>query len=272
MAEHAVHMAERFGSDLILAHVREVSGYYYATYELPGDPGAIDAALDRNNREQLADLVRRVSIGKPIETLVVSGDPAQRIEELIQQRHADLVMMATHGYGTFRRFILGSVTAKVLHDTHCPVFTGTHVPEVAKFDPEPYKRVACAIDLKEHSEVVLRWAWDFTQAWGADLIVLHAAPTLDTNGTYVTSLPADTRDLLVGHAEAEIEKLCKKVGCKAEVHVECANLSQYVKDMVKETYADAIVIGRSAGESIVGRLHTHAYSLIRESPCPVISV
>jgi nucleotide-binding universal stress UspA family protein len=132
IAEHAVHMAERFGSALILAHVKEPTAYRYATYGLPGDTGAIDASLDRDSREQLAALVRQVSLGKPIETVDVSGDPAQQIKELIEQRHADLVMMATHGYGTFRRFILGSVTAKVLHDTGCAVFTGTHVPEVAK--------------------------------------------------------------------------------------------------------------------------------------------
>jgi nucleotide-binding universal stress UspA family protein len=271
MAKHAVHMAERFGANLILAHIREMHDYYYRSFGLPGDTNPTDAGLERETREQLANLAKEVSLGKPIETMVVSGDAAQRIEEVIKERHVDLVMMATHGYGPFRRFILGSVTAKVLHDTDCPVFSGTHVPDVAKFNPEPYKRVACAIDLKEHSEAVLRWAFDFAQAWGADLIVLHAAPTLETDGIYTTSLPADTRDLLVGHAEAEIEKLCKKVGCTAEVHIECADLTRYVKDMVEETYADVVVIGRSAGKG-VGRLRTHAYALIREAPCPVISV
>ncbi len=37
--------------------------------------------------------------------------------------------MPTHGYGPFRRFILGSVTAKVLHDADCPVWTGVHLEE-----------------------------------------------------------------------------------------------------------------------------------------------
>jgi nucleotide-binding universal stress UspA family protein len=249
-----------------------MSDHYYRSFDLPGDTTPTDAALEGNVRQQLADLVQEVSLGKPIEAVFASGDPTQRIQELIEQRHADLVMMATHGYGTFRRFILGSVTAKVLHDAHCPVFTGTHVPDVAKFDPEPYKRMACAIDLGPHSEAVLRWASDFAQGWGADLIVLHAAPTLGSNGSYVTALPADTRDLLVGHAEAEIEKLCKKVGCTPEVHVECAELNPYVKAVVDETYADLVVIGRSPAQDMVGRLHAHAYALIREAPCPVISV
>ena len=41
--------------------------------------------------------------------------------------------MPTHGYGPFRRFILGSNTAKVLHDADCPVWTGVHVEEIPAF-------------------------------------------------------------------------------------------------------------------------------------------
>ena len=38
--------------------------------------------------------------------------------------------MPTHGLGKLRRFILGSVTAKVLHDLEAPVLTGAHVEGV----------------------------------------------------------------------------------------------------------------------------------------------
>ena len=38
-----------------------------------------------------------------------------------------VILMPTHGYGPFRRFILGSNTAKVLHDADCPVWTGVHL-------------------------------------------------------------------------------------------------------------------------------------------------
>ena len=39
------------------------------------------------------------------------------------------MIMPTHGYGVFRRFLLGSVTSKVLHDLGCPVLTGAHLTE-----------------------------------------------------------------------------------------------------------------------------------------------
>ena len=37
--------------------------------------------------------------------------------------------MSTLGEGAFYRFLLGSVTAKVLHESHCPVWTGAHLEE-----------------------------------------------------------------------------------------------------------------------------------------------
>src|SRR4051812_35255270 len=45
-----------------------------------------------------------------------TGDAARAIAECVGARQIDLVMMPTHGYGMFRRALLGSVTTKVLHD------------------------------------------------------------------------------------------------------------------------------------------------------------
>jgi hypothetical protein len=35
--------------------------------------------------------------------------------------------MSTQGYRAFHRFLLGSVTSMVLHESHCPVWTGAHL-------------------------------------------------------------------------------------------------------------------------------------------------
>jgi nucleotide-binding universal stress UspA family protein len=56
------------------------------------------------------------------------------------------------------------------------------------------------------------------------------------------------------------------------VRVETADVGQFVKDKLDKSDADVLVIGRSRDTGVLGRLRTHAYALIRESPCPVISV
>jgi nucleotide-binding universal stress UspA family protein len=42
--------------------------------------------------------------------------------------------------------------------------------------------------------------------------------------------------------------------------------------MAKEHGANLLVIGRGSASGIFGRLRANAYSIIRESPCPVVSV
>jgi nucleotide-binding universal stress UspA family protein len=274
-AEHAVVLAKRFQSQLVLTHVIPPAPFEYAAF----DGGAYTGTS--MNREQeirvtmeqrLSALAEKIGGKQAIQTKVLIGDPAGEIKRLVQELGVDLLVMPTHGYGPFRRFVLGSLTTKVLHDVSCPVFTGAHIPEVTPFNPEPYKRIACALDLGPHSEAVLRWAWDFARAHEEDLTVIHAAPVLEIGGAYGDLFPAETRQGLLKAARAEIQTLIDKVGCRADVQVECASPASFVHDVTDKNYVDVLIIGRSPDHGLLGRLRTHAYSIIREAPCPVISI
>ncbi len=60
-------------------------------------------------------------------------------------------MLPTHGRAPLRRFLLGSVTAKVLHDLTVPVWTG-HPLRI------PYTSILAAIDTSDEAEAVIRAA------------------------------------------------------------------------------------------------------------------
>src|SRR5262249_47338774 len=111
----------------------------------------------------------------PTTRLALEGDPARRIAEYAGKEKADLIMMPTHGYGPFRRFLLGSVTAKTLHDVECPVWTSAHVAENPPL-PAGYRNILCAIDLSPNSLPLLRWASLFACEQGAKLKLAHAIP------------------------------------------------------------------------------------------------
>lgn len=49
------------------------------------------------------------------------GDPAYAIIEQAKASQSDLIMMGTHDRGGFSRFLMGSVSHSVLHQTPCPV-------------------------------------------------------------------------------------------------------------------------------------------------------
>lgn len=274
-AEHAAALAKRFESELIFVHVVPRAPFEYAAFEGGAYTGAFwpkEEELEESAQKYMDGFVKKVGGDVEVETVILNGDPINEIEKLTTERPTDLVLVPTHGYGVFRRFVLGSVTSKLLHDLECPVFTGAHIPEVVPFNPHPYDRVACAIDLGAESEEVLRWAMDLAKSVDAELTVIHAAPSLEYGATYGDWFPVDARDVLVKGAAERLAKLMAKVGCDATTHVDSADAIAYVRDMAEESKADVLVIGRSPKKGVWGRLRTHAYGIIRESPCPVISV
>src|SRR5260370_967020 len=128
---YAGELALHFHSELILMHVlpplhseygMQITGSMLVdVYRSRADQAERD--LNAFEPEALAGLNAR--------RLLLHGDPASKIVELAQREHVDLIAMPTHGYGPFRRFILGSNTAKVLHDADCPVWTGVHMEEAS---------------------------------------------------------------------------------------------------------------------------------------------
>src|SRR5208282_1111756 len=130
VVHQAAALARHFHSELVLLHV--VTARSHAA-GVPED-GPKLAAWD-----MVAEMIREAqkngdqSLGPELEGLairrvLVKGDPAQAIVQTGQVERADLIMMPSHGY-TFNQFLLGSVTAKVLYGTECPVWTGAHVEE-----------------------------------------------------------------------------------------------------------------------------------------------
>ena len=104
-----------------------------------------------------------------VKRVLLYGDPAHEIVKYADSEKADLIVLPTHGYGPFRRFLLGSVTAKVLHDAQCPVWTGVHTEETARLDSVSFGRILCALDPWNSDDNALSWAWQFGCEIGAQV-------------------------------------------------------------------------------------------------------
>ena len=273
-AEHAVVLAKKFDSNLIFLHTVPRTAYEYTGFEggayVANLPTKVELAT--NAEQRLATLIEKVSPDRPVAKLVLFGYPADEIIRQTHETEIDLIVMPTHGYGVFRRFLLGSVAAKVLHDVTCPVLTGAHVPEIPPTAANPYQRIVCAVDLTEHSEVVLRWAHEFAQAYGAKLDLIHVVPEITHGTPYGEWYPTNLGDILVKTGREKADDVLKKAGCEAEVHITSGAVSREVKNFAEQSGADLVIVGRSSGEASLGRLKANAYGIVRESPCPVISV
>lgn len=54
---------------------------------------------------------------------VVQGNPAEEIASAAEKENADVIVIATHGWTGWRRFVFGSVAEKVVRLASCPVLT-----------------------------------------------------------------------------------------------------------------------------------------------------
>lgn len=61
------------------------------------------------------------SVGLNVTKAVEDGQPAEKIVDYAEASGIDLIIMSTHGRGGVRRFLVGSVTDKVIRSTHLPV-------------------------------------------------------------------------------------------------------------------------------------------------------
>ena len=101
------------------------------------------------------------------------------IVDFAHNNDVDLIMMPTHGYGPFRTLLLGSVTAKVLHDAQCPVWTAAHVEDTPSRDHIKPRNILCALDATEKSVPIMQWASDLRKAMGAALRLVHVIPSME---------------------------------------------------------------------------------------------
>jgi len=180
----------------------------------------------------------------------------------------DLIMMPTHGYGTFRSLLIGSVTAKVLHDARCPVWTAAHAAEQrASHIP---RTIICSVDGTPQSADLMRWASEFSGRCGATLQLLHVVPPITDWAAFEGDRKLQEEEREAAHAR--LESLRKLAGIDAPLRVAVGPIAPTVAERAHEEEADLVIIGRGQIGAPLARLRTHAYAIIQRSPCPVLSV
>ena len=257
-AHYAGTLACHFGCELVLLHVLIPPQYEFGAVDVAG---SMLAELCRDRMAQaerdLADFLAGDLSRLKVRRLVLEGDPSASIVDFAHNEHCDLIVMPTHGYGPFRRFILGSNTAKVLHDADCPVWTGVHLEDAPAALSIPIRRVLCAVDMGPQSSRTLDWAAGFAREFGAGLTLLHVSPC--------------GPDIQLTAAE-ELRHLLESAGAQAELELKSGEPATVICAAAEALKADLLVIGRGSAAGNYGRLRTNAYAIIRQSPCPVVSV
>jgi nucleotide-binding universal stress UspA family protein len=231
-------------------------------------PAGSDPVALRNSLQAHLDKLAIDGLESPPARVTAVGDPAVKIAEFTRDNAVDLVMIPTHGHGRFRSLLLGSVTLKVLHDVHCPVWTAAHAEK--QHTQELPRKILCAVDGSEKSLSLVQWATEFSQQVGASVQVLHVVRpisdwlSLETEQALQEELRAEARN--------RIESSLKSAGLDLPLRVAVGEIVATITEEARQEGADLIVLGRGAIHETLGRLRTHTHGIIQRSPCPVLSL
>ncbi len=121
--DYAKDLAEKFDSEILIFNSQEIS----PSFVWLNDPVIINNTeydpekIAHDIVEQTSELLRKKNPNLKIHLKTSLGDPAHAILDIAESEECDLILMSTHGMKAVRRFLLGSVTNKVVHHAHIPV-------------------------------------------------------------------------------------------------------------------------------------------------------
>jgi nucleotide-binding universal stress UspA family protein len=120
--EPAVALARRFGARLVLTFVEEDRlPPLVVEYMAVGVEDVLSQQVDRAKTRLEEFAAAQLSGVEDLELVIGVGTPHVEIVRLAEEKHADLVVIATHGRGFISHAILGSTAERVLRRAHCPV-------------------------------------------------------------------------------------------------------------------------------------------------------
>jgi nucleotide-binding universal stress UspA family protein len=279
--DHALALARFHQAEVELAYVSEPL--------LPGPfaPASYPpwAALDPAVRGRLQSALEALAApagegGVPVRFAVYEGGVVAEILGRARAWPADLVVMGTHGRGGFERWVLGSVTEKVLRKAPCPVLT---VPPPAgglrPSGPVLFRAIVCPVDFSEASLAALRHALRLAEESRAEITVLHVLDFLveDEPGARIAGfdvpefrryLEKDARERLRGVVPAEARDWCRP-----REEVSGGRPWGEILRVAEERQADLVVMGvRGRNPVDIVLFGSTTQHVVRGARCPVLVV
>ena len=269
LAHQAATMARHFNSEMVILHVMTARSHAAGVPEDSRELARWDllAAITKQAQNQGDSSLGPELEGLTIRCKLVVGDVAEAIVQTAQDEKADLIMMPSYSF-TFYQFLLGSVTAKVLHGTECPVWTGAHVeePPGQKF---AIHNVLGAVEFGPRADITVSWAAQMAAEFGAHLTLANVTASVEFWGPGGIYVNEEWKKELVADASGQMAKLQKDMGTKADVFIGSGDVPKALSQAAQQTKADLLVTGCYP---YGGNLGIHGYGIICAVPIPVLSV
>ena len=163
-------LAHRFDAPLVLCHVVPGQVMVHSHFYVDFNALEMDHARQVDQaRERLETLAADHDVDARI--IIRSGYAADELAAVASDEGIDLVICATHGLTGIKRFLIGSVTERLLKILHCPLFVLHDRPEA---DPcGPLRKILVGCDFSEDSRMAVNYGLSLAQEFEAELHLVH---------------------------------------------------------------------------------------------------
>ncbi len=167
-------LAKEFEADLILCHVvsnmvlMSSAGQAYIASE------KIEAERRQDAASRLADMAKTLDMD--CDTLISTGHPADELARIAEKNGVDMVVAATHGGSGVKRFLVGSVTDRLVKTLSCPVLVlhGDAEPDVLPGDRNKLlNKILVGCDFSPDSSLAFQYGLSLAQEFETDLFLAH---------------------------------------------------------------------------------------------------
>lgn len=264
-----------------LSLVMEAKGQLHLVHATPLPPFGLDedpgseliGSMRDAGREQLDAFLEDVNDrGIPIAASVREADPAHVIHEVARDPDVKLIVMGSNGRRGLDRFLLGSVTARVVQGAPVPVLV---VREEAEHAGQPMRSILMATDFSEESmrvePIVAMWARRFN----AEVEVIHVVrETAVLFAPYAVVGSSDFEGELYEASTQRMKKVLERLshyGVEAKSRIVYGHPEEEILTRAESTNVDLIAMGTRgyAGFSRV-MLGSVAQRVIAHAPCNVV--
>ena len=276
--EFALPLAKHFGATVHVVHVYEGAHQFSSIATSPMLWSDVEIA------QRLAEQVQRRFGTHPRtqDCHIRTGKPFQEIIATAQELEADLIVIATHGHGGFKRLTLGSTTEKIIRHAPCPVLVvreATRGPIKTAAEGIVLEKILVPVDFSECASEGAKYASVFATRVGADLLLTHVINPPDYMAVEGTIVEPDSPQLIetaLLDAEDELDKMenfLPLIGISAETQVAVGTPIDKLAEASARPDVDMVIISTHGYTGLRhALLGSTAEQLVRLAHCPVLVV
>jgi nucleotide-binding universal stress UspA family protein len=281
---YAKAIRRQYEAKLIVYHAVHTSGPLL-------DIGTNEVDIVSQTKRELENIVHEIFNDDPnIQIIVNVANSAIGILDQAVLNNADLLIMGTHGRTGVEKYLMGSVTNKVLHHAQIPVLVVCHTSRhfVHNSRPIKIKKILCPVELKKGCLGVRNLAFELARSYESHIYFMHVvSPVITYVGSAWENDPAlleiqkmspvqEERDRRRHRASLKMRSFLRNYDenwCSTHKLITEGDPADEILRMIERHKIELVVMGHHSRmplvEAVVGSVTN---KIITRASCPVLVV